>query len=65
MTQAEFTVKMRLVRETKGAALYQEVNDAGHDVPQDQGRLNTMYVRKIAFVEVPSAITVKVGYDQK
>jgi hypothetical protein len=65
MSQAEFTVKMRKVRETPGAILFQEVDNDGKDVDSKSGLLNTMYVRKLSFVAVPSHIVVTVQYDQK
>jgi hypothetical protein len=44
MIQSEFTVNMRLVRTTPGAALYQELDhQSNQDVNQQEGRLNTMY----------------------
>jgi hypothetical protein len=59
-------VILRKVRETKGAALFQEVEQKDgtfHDVDQTYGKINTMYVRKNTFNgTIPDKITVTIEY---
>lgn len=65
-------VKVRLVkeRETKGAVLFNEVDDNGNVLtPNDpQARLGNTYIRKTTFtsagvVSVPSSVEVQVSWQ--
>ncbi len=49
-TKQEFVVKFAHERDTKGAAVYSEVDDAGKPLPAaDGGKMGTIYIRKRAF----------------
>jgi hypothetical protein len=54
------SINMLLSRDTKGALVYQEVNDAGEAIDATQGaKIGTLYVRKTAFPgSAPKAIGV-------
>jgi len=60
---ATFTVKMRLDRETKGAARYQEIDEHGKDETVFH-KLGTQYIRKTAFPKgsLPQEVTVTVEH---
>jgi len=61
---SSFTYKLRKVRETPGAVLYQEHDGAGKDLDQHSGKVNTQYFRKSAFTgSIPSNLEVTVTFD--
>jgi len=47
-------VRLKKVRDTKNAVLYQELEgETDNPIAQDKGMINTQYVRKIAFGSKP------------
>jgi hypothetical protein len=58
-----FKYLLMKTRETKGAVLYQEVDEKGHDLDAYNGKVGNQYFRKTAFNDgIPAKITVTVEY---
>jgi hypothetical protein len=55
-------VTVVLERQTKGAALYREVDREGKAVPQDAAVLRSIYIRKSALNDmIPQELTVTIS----
>lgn len=60
---SEFKYKLVKVRETKGAVLYQEVDENGKTLDAYNGKVGNQYIRKTAFkIGIPDTCTVTVEY---